>query len=177
MNTSISAFYATLCLHSYLETPFCFQALPLLPSFLITKAASAGVWRTSTNICWWQTTWTWVTACCYRSCLVNRGAPGRQRKCSAPRTAARATLGHRTRRRDFFHRDLRREKRPHLKLRKPRRLLLYRVSSHQEPNGLRRLHQILRKKVSRSFTVPVRVTQSQTLRTTCGGLGRGDDCL
>lgn len=166
---------------------FCFQALPLLPSFLITKAASAVVWQTSTNICWWQTTWTWVTAWCYRNFLVNFGAPGGETKSSAPWTAARAMLRLKMRCGDFFHRqqDLRREKRPNLKLWKPRtpaRLLLYRVTthgSHPETNRLsmlRRLHETLLKKVpvTRSFTLLVTVMKLQTLRTTCGGLGRGE---
>lgn len=195
MDTSSSAFCETFhfCAHflcvSHLKMSFQhFQALPLLPSFLITKLASAVAWQTSTIICWWQTTWTGATAGCYRSFLVNFGAPGEERKSSAPRTAAWVKLRHRMRRRDFFHRqqDLTREKRPNLKLWNPItqvRLLLYRMTrhcSHLETNGLsllRRPHKILMKKVpvTRSFTLSVTAMKLQTRRTSCGGLGRADE--
>lgn len=125
----------------------CFQAPPVLPSFLITKLASAVAWQTSTNTSWWQTTWTGATAGCYRNFPVNSAAPGGERKSSAPWTAARAKLRHRRRCGDFFHLQLdpRTENLLNLKMRNATaqsHLFPYRVKtqgSHLETNRLRLL--------------------------------------
>lgn len=80
--------HCALCV-SYLEMSFhCFQALLLLPSFLITILASVVAWQTSTSTCWWQTTWMEVTAVCYRSFRVSSAALWGEEKSPAPWTAA-----------------------------------------------------------------------------------------
>lgn len=163
------------------------QALLLLPSCLISSSASVVAWQTLTNTCWWQTTWTGVTAGCCRSFPASSAALWSEVKCPAPRTAARARLRHGMTRWGSSprQRGLRRESAQNLKCWKPTarpHLLLHqgeRHSNHLEPSKptQRSSHKIPKKKKpsAKDFVLRVKGTKLQTLSTS-GGPGR-DDCL
>lgn len=145
--------------------------------------ASADAWQTSIDICWWQTTWTGATVGCCHSFPVNSGAPGAERKSSAPRTAARAELRHKPEIGDLIPKRQRREKQANLKPWKPvtqARLVFYRVKTHSsylETNrSSLRLRKIPTMRVTRSHSLSLTPMKAQ-ISLTCGGRGRADEEL